>query len=134
MPTYNVIVNISKFLLLLLQVDSSINNSENEQSCTILRRFEHPNKPQHGWVVHCRSVAPPRCLKRLNLVPFLQYGLTLDLELMQIVKKSEEDNLWPLHVDSLAYNSNRIFYTDKVRNSQGGGVILASIHAKKKVK
>ena len=53
---------------------------------------------------------------------------------MQIVKKSDEENLWPLHVDSVAYNSNQIFYTDKVRNSQGGGVIVASIHAKKKIK
>lgn len=78
----------------------------------LLRRFEHDNKPHHGWVVHCRSVAPPKCLKSLNLVPFLQYALCLDLELMQMCKKDHNQDNWPLHTESVAYNSSDIFFTD----------------------
>ena len=68
------------------------------------------------------------------MVPFLQYGLCLDLELMQMVKKSNERDFWPLQVDSVAYNSSQIFYTDKVRNSEGGGIIVATIRETKKIK
>ena len=100
-------------------------------SCTLLRRFEHTNKPQHGWVVHCRSIAPPRCLNRLNLVPFLQYALCLDVELLQLVKKSCKEELWPFQVDSAAYNSSQIFYTDKVRNNQSPGLAVVAICATK---
>ena len=68
------------------------------------------------------------------MVPFLQYGLCLDLELMQMVKKSNDRDFWPLQVDSVAYNSSQIFYTDKVRNSKGGGIIVATIRETKKIK
>ncbi len=82
------------------------------KSGNLIRRFEHGSKPHHGWVVHCRSVAPPKCISSLNLVPFLQYSLCLDLELMQVCKKSHGKDQWPLHVESVAHNSDSIFYTD----------------------
>ena len=53
---------------------------------------------------------------------------------MQMVKKSNERDFWPLQVDSVAYNSSQIFYTDKVRNSEGGGIIVATIRETKKIK
>ena len=120
--------------MMSLQVSLPLKNTLTVKPCTLLKRFEHKNKPQNGWVVHCRSVAPPKCLNRLNLVPFLQYALCLDLELMQLVKKSNEEDLWPLQVASVSYNSSKIFYTDKVRNSEGGGVIVAIVSELKKVK
>ena len=80
-----------------------------------LKRFEHAHKPQHGWVVHCRSVAPPKFLPSLSLVPFIQYALCVDLKLMQISRKNPEDLMkrpWPLHVESVAFNRRQIFFTD----------------------
>ena len=53
---------------------------------------------------------------------------------MQMVKKSNDRDFWPLQVDSVAYNSSQIFYTDKVRNTEGGGIIVASIRETKKNK
>ena len=83
----------------------------------VLKRFQHPHKPQHGWVVHCRSVAPPRWIPALHLVPFIQYSLCLDLKLAQVSLKNTSDTNaemipWPVHVESVAYNSHHIFYTD----------------------
>ena len=84
----------------------------------LIKRFEHENKPHHGWVVHCRSVAPPRCLRRLNLVIFLQYAFCLDLEFMQVYKKDcSADSQWPWHVESVAYNSSDIFFTHRTRKN-----------------
>ena len=80
-----------------------------------LKRFEHAHKPQHGWVVHCRSVAPPKFIPSLSLVPFIQYALCVDLKLMQISRKNPEDLMkrpWPLHVESVAFNRRQIFFTD----------------------
>lgn len=79
----------------------------------LLKRFPHQNNPHHGWVVHCRSVAPPVFLPYLNVLPFLQYALCLDLECMHMSKKSPSDDHWPWHTESVAYNSCDIFYTDK---------------------
>ena len=87
------------------------------KSGNLIRRFEHNNKPYHGWVVHCRSVAPPRCLRRLNLVIFLQYAFCLDLEFMKIYKKTSSEDHWPLHVESVAYNSSDIYYTHRFRKN-----------------
>ena len=82
----------------------------------VLKRFQHPHKPQHGWVVHCRSVAPPRWMPALHLVPFIQYSLCLDLKLAQVSLKNSDNEgdkrPWPVHVESVAYNSHHIFYTD----------------------
>ena len=80
-----------------------------------LKRFDHPHKPQHGWVVHCRSVAPPMLIPSLSLVPFIQYSLCLDLKLLQISQKNPDDleeRPWPIHVESVAYNRSQIFFTD----------------------
>lgn len=77
----------------------------------LLRRFQHRSKPQHGWVIHCRSVAPPKAIKALKVLPFIQYGLCLDLEQMEMCKKSAKDH-WPVHVEYVAHNSTDIFYTD----------------------
>lgn len=84
---------------------------DSKKGC-LLKRFQHINKPQHGWVIHCRSVAPPKIIKALNILPFIQYGLCLDLELKQICKKSSENDHWPLHVEYVAHNTTDIFYTD----------------------
>ena len=55
-------------------------------------------------------MAPPRYIKSLNIVPFLQYSLCLDLELMELFNKS--NNEWPTHVEYAAYNTSDICYTD----------------------
>ncbi len=78
----------------------------------VVKSFEHAARPQHGWVVHCRSVCPPRNLRLLKLLPFIQYNLCLDLDLLKMVIKDEDKCPWPECVESLAHNTSDIFFTD----------------------
>ena len=86
---------------------------------SLLKRLEHNHNPMHGWVVHCRSVCPPKYIKSLGIVPFLQYKLVLDLTHQQLVEKEinndddrQEEQWWPLHVEFTAFNTSSICYTD----------------------
>ena len=108
-PTNKVIIDITTVL------GTGILDIVDYRSGTLLKRLEHNHNPMHGWVVHCRSVCPPRYVKSLGIVPFLQYNLVVDLTHQQLVQKEnndEDQHWWPLHVEFTAFNTSSICYTD----------------------
>ena len=107
-PTNKVIIDITTVL------GTGILDIVDYRSGSLLKRLEHDHNPMHGWVVHCRSVCPPRYVKSLGIVPFLQYKLVVDLTHQQLVQKEHEEDppWWPLHVEFTAFNTSSICYTD----------------------